>query len=119
MSVIKLDNERYFSTTDGVVISKADGERLMREAALRQRNLLLHNKVQVVRKVDRQVIHLGLAERNKTISPPNGFLVTVFLNDPRGLIQLYNTPVIDPASGVTLRSTLKEYIDIEVDVDAV
>lgn len=116
MSVIKLDSERYFLTTEGVVITKEEGRRIMKDEALRQKNLLLHSKVQVVHNVDKKKLGLGLTGRNGYTPARNGFLITVFLRQSDGTrTQLYNSNTLDPVSGVTLRSSLQEYVDIEVD----
>lgn len=118
MPIIKLDNTpRYFSTDDGVLVSAETAEKIMSEAVIRQKNLLLHDTVQIVENVDSQTIELSLRSQDSNQQVQDGFLITVYLvNSSGSLTRLYNSSIIDPSSGATIRQSMETYIKIEVDV---
>ena len=118
MPIIKLDNTpRYFSTDDGILVSAEDAERIMSQALTRAKNLLVHDTVQTVENVESQIINLNLKNQDSNQTVQDGFLVTVYLVNTSGsLTQLYNSSIIDPSSGATIRESMQSYITIEVDV---
>lgn len=116
MSVIKLNNDTYFSTDDGVVISKKQAASLVAKAALSSRNLTVDETFVHIKHKDAVTVSLELKGRNETIAPQNGFLVTVYLSGANGqLTRLYRNPVIDPADLTVARGSYEDYITLEFD----
>ncbi len=114
--IIKLDDDTYFSTTDGVVVSRSDARKATQRAILNERNLSVDETFVRIKGKDSVRIDLSLLGRNATVPAPGGFLITVFFSGSDGkYTRLYRDPVIDPADLTVARGSFSDYIDLEVD----
>lgn len=117
MSIIKLDGDTYFSTLDGIVISKEQALQIIKKAVKRKKNLTINQTVNKIHGVDLQTIPLQVASRDGVLAANDGFLVQVFLSASDGsLSRLYQSEILDPASDVTIRGSYDQFITLEVDV---
>ena len=118
MSIIKIDKDTYFSTDDGVVVSRENAARLIEKAAIKRRNLVVDEKFVVIDGQDIRTINLSLLARNQRIPPQKGFLITVYLVDPNSgaFTRLYKNSITDPANQSIARGSYEDYIDLELDI---
>lgn len=118
MSIIKIDQDTYFSTDDGVVVSRKNAVNLVKKAALARRGLAITPVFVRVLGQDVKTLALKLRGRNESITPQRGFLVTVYLQDRNNgaLTRLYKDSVVDLADETVRREPFEDYIKLEIDV---
>lgn len=116
MAVIKLTDDSYLSTTDGIVITKEQALRILPNATKYDRGIHLSDTVQSVGQLGYQTIQLRLQGSNGNIAPTKGFLITVYLSGTDGtLTRMYQNEIIDIADNSVLRGGFGQYITLELD----
>ena len=114
--IIKLSPDTYLSTKDGVIVTKEQAEQAISKAVLLEKNLTVHDNIQVIKGRDREVVELNLKGLNSNVPSTHGYLVKVYLSGSQGLQQMFKKPIIDPADSSIVRGSYDQYIDLEFDV---
>jgi hypothetical protein len=116
MSIIKLNKDTYFSTEDGIIVSKEKALDILKKSIYRDGSFTVRENVNKIKGLDSKEIGLKLSTRDGNLPFNRGVLIEVYLSGTDGkLTRLYQTETVDPLSNASLRESFERYIHLDID----
>ena len=117
MAILRLPNGQYLDTVSGVAVAASQAQDKIKRSMLEKQNVNVRRTMNRIIGVDDVKIELKLLMRNRELDTGNGFLVEVYLSGTDGkLNRIYANEILDPLDDTTVRRSLFDYVDLEVDV---